>query len=417
MSSRRGGASQQPAPAETSNGPGLTRSQIRVLADFAWAASAISVQGTLQDVLDRLALAALNTLKARACAVVLAPPTERSAGMFGAAGFPAGHFERLVKANTRHAPLVAARAASSHRQLARRIDDLVGRDSRFVPLAPMARDAGWATIVASPLGRGRLVSGVLTAWYPEEARPSTAGLTLISSIAEYVGIAVSGARHLAEVERNAVNEERARLRRDLHDSLSHLLFSLRLHARALHRSLEDTGPASQMATPASMKELQSVIEKIVQEIRELALNSPQQVHNVDFSEAVSEVAAEFAKREGVSIRVAAVPHATPLLARPASDQILRILREAIGNSINHGRPASIGIELSTDEGATEFIIKVTDDGIGFDPTCVQPGHLGLVNMRTRARELGGELSIESDVAGSRVRLSVPLSERNLQRPD
>jgi len=336
--------------------------------------------------------------------------------MFGAAGFPAGHFERLVKANTRHAPLVAARATGAHRQLVRQIDDLVGRDSRFVPLAPMARDAGWATIVASPLGRGRLVSGVLTACYPEDERPSTVGLTLVSTIAEYVGIAVSGARHMAEVERSAVNEERARLRRDLHDALSHLLFSLRLHARALHRSLEDADPASQTATPSSLKELQSVIEKIVQEIRQLTLNSPRQVHNVDFSEAVSDVAAEFAKREGVSIRVAGVAH-TPLLAPAASDQILRILREAIGNSINHGRPTAIGIDFGTDEGATEFIIEVTDDGIGFDAACVQPGHFGLVNMRTRASELGGELSIESDVAGSRVHLSVPLSGRNLQRPD
>jgi signal transduction histidine kinase len=84
---------------------------------------------------------------------------------------------------------------------------------------------------------------------------------------------------------------------------------------------------------------------------------------------------------------------------------LRILREAITNAVRHGRASRIKIWL-TREGRLH--LKVSDNGVGFDPAVVVGDGFGLVSMRERVRDLGGELRVDSELgSGTVVEAVVP----------
>jgi signal transduction histidine kinase len=72
---------------------------------------------------------------------------------------------------------------------------------------------------------------------------------------------------------------------------------------------------------------------------------------------------------------------------------MRIAVEACRNAIRHGRATTIDVHAGITGGA--FVLSIEDDGIGFDPNLIPDGHYGLQAMKLRAREVGGELSVES----------------------
>jgi signal transduction histidine kinase len=80
--------------------------------------------------------------------------------------------------------------------------------------------------------------------------------------------------------------------------------------------------------------------------------------------------------------------------------VYRIAQEALNNVVKHARPSQVEIFLQTncsEEGALErVVLKVADDGLGFNPDEVTPGRMGLIHMHERAAAIGAELSIQSD---------------------
>jgi signal transduction histidine kinase len=393
--------------------PQLTDAEVGALVEFAQVASAVAVAEPLQRVVDELALAALDVLGARSCAVVLAPPKGQQVGMMGAAGFPPDHFERLAAANTRCAPLVGIGASvRARKQLVRRIDDLVDHDQRFAPLASIAYDAGWTTIVASPFDSKRGLRGALTACYAEGPRPPVTNLALVSAIAAYVGIAVSTAQKVAELKRVAGDSERNRLRRDLHDSISSLVFVMRLRAMDLQVTLAHARDIDHAAIAANINDMQGLMESLMREIRSVVSDhTAADLERTDLFEAIAALTDASSRRTTAEVALT-LPSITPPLAPDAGPHIIRFLQEAIGNSISHADPTKINVLLRVDSRANELDIDVSDDGVGFDPATVGADGLGLQNMRERANELHGTFNIESGSAGTRVSVSMPFPGNN-----
>jgi signal transduction histidine kinase len=91
------------------------------------------------------------------------------------------------------------------------------------------------------------------------------------------------------------------------------------------------------------------------------------------------------------------------------NNLLRIAQEAINNSVKHAGARRIMIDLHFDTDALQ--LRVRDDGCGFDPQRHNgDGHFGLIGMRERAQEIGGELRILSErLSGTEIIVNVPLS--------
>ncbi|MBL8215493.1 MAG: ATP-binding protein [Bryobacterales bacterium] len=109
---------------------------------------------------------------------------------------------------------------------------------------------------------------------------------------------------------------------------------------------------------------------------------------------------------GIASHVAVEGDSRPMPGDLAQN-LLRICQEAAANAVSHGQPSRIDVTLHYD--AAAVAVTVRDDGRGFDPRAVSPGHFGLDIMRERARRFGGELHVASTAgAGTVIRAAIPL---------
>jgi signal transduction histidine kinase len=225
---------------------------------------------------------------------------------------------------------------------------------------------------------------------------------LIEMLAAHAAIAIENARLYERSRELTVVEERNRVARELHDSVTQNLFGVVLAAESA-ATLLDRDPATarvqlqrvQELARAGMEELRSLIF----ELRPAAL-------------ADEGLAATLRKHIGVLRRVhdqdiALHVAGTPRLNGSADGDVFRIAQEAVNNALHHARASRIDVGLDARNGT--LVLTVDDDGVGFDPAApaLRARRLGLTSMEERARALGGALRIDSRPGeGTRVRLEV-----------
>ncbi len=142
------------------------------------------------------------------------------------------------------------------------------------------------------------------------------------------------------------------------------------------------------------------------------------LHNRTLPEALATLAHDMAQ-ETIEIEFQYAPTANfPLLQQRLETAIYRIAQEALSNACRHAKPTRIELTLEIED--NELCLTVQDDGVGFQPDEVTrqaasasgSGHFGLIGISERARLLGGELCIQSEVgAGTCLFICVPLEER------
>ncbi len=203
---------------------------------------------------------------------------------------------------------------------------------------------------------------------------------------------------LDEASQVAALEERHRLARELHDSVSQALFSMTLHTRAVELALQKQGGDPDGPVARGITELRSLTQDALAEMRaSLFQLRPDALREDGLAEAIRKQSAAIASREGVIIAVEAPGYRLPLDDR-AEEEMFRVVQEAVHNAIKHAGPERIEIRLDEDDDGV--IIEVSDDGTGFDPATVSSSGMGLVSMRERMNRLGGGLVIDSSPAGS-----------------
>lgn len=210
---------------------------------------------------------------------------------------------------------------------------------------------------------------------------------------------------LDEASQVAALEERHRLARELHDSVSQALFSMTLHARAVELALQKQGGDPGGPVARGITELRSLTQDALAEMRaSLFQLRPDALREDGLAEAIRKQSAAIASREDVVIAVNA-PGYRLSLDEHAEEELFRVVQEAVHNAIKHARPGRIDITLLDEDG---LIIEVSDDGTGFDPATVSSNGMGLVSMRERMNRIGGGLVIDSTPAGSTtVRVVLP----------
>jgi signal transduction histidine kinase len=201
----------------------------------------------------------------------------------------------------------------------------------------------------------------------------------------------------------AREEERRRLRRDLHDGLGPRLAAQTLKIGSA-RSLYPQDPA---AADALLAGLESDIEAALTDIRRLVYDlRPPALDELGLVGAVREAAAQYGEN-GLSTSIQA-PERLPLLPAAVEVAAYRIVQEALTNVVRHARAGSCLVRLSPGD---VLELEITDDGVGL-PADRRAG-VGLSSMRERAAELGGTCVIEpAPSRGARVLARLPLPKRD-----
>ncbi|MGW0931280.1 GAF domain-containing sensor histidine kinase [Streptomyces sp. NPDC002644] len=226
---------------------------------------------------------------------------------------------------------------------------------------------------------------------------------LLSLFAQHAAIALTNARLYERSRELTIAEERSRLAHELHDAVSQKLFSLRLTAqaaatlvdRAPARAKEALGEVAQLAAEAADELRAAVIE-----LRPAALDEDGLVATLRSQVQVLDRAH--------AARVSFTSHDVRALSAAQEAALLRVAQEALHNALRHGRPGTVDVVL--ERHGPSVVLRVTDDGRGFEPDAVlRTGrHLGLVSMRDRATGVGGTLTVSSAPGkGAVVEMEVP----------
>lgn len=203
-----------------------------------------------------------------------------------------------------------------------------------------------------------------------------------------------------QVEELAAAEERNRLARELHDSVSQTIFSMTLTAQAA-RILLDRDPRQ---VALQLDHLQSLAQSALAEMRGLIQHlHPHSAVEKGLAAALYRHAAERRAQDGLAVEVY-VTGERRLPARVEQD-LFRLVQEALNNVVKHARVDRACVTLVLDRNPISLCVE--DHGVGFEAERLHPspGHLGLASMAERARSLGAVLEIDSAPgAGTRIRV-------------
>ncbi len=229
-------------------------------------------------------------------------------------------------------------------------------------------------------------------------------IRLVEMYLDTAAIVIEYARLTGEHERLALLEVRQRLARDLHDSISQMLYSVTLHAEAADRliAVGETSRASQ-----NIRELRDLAALTLREMRLLVYElRPQILVEEGLVSAVRRRLVSVEERAGIATRF--VCSGIDRLPDDLEVELHRFLHEALNNVLRHARASHLTVSLSRSDGTVT--VQIDDDGSGFDvETGLQSGGLGLTSMRERAERLGGQLVLHSRTGhGTQIRLDVPI---------
>jgi len=240
------------------------------------------------------------------------------------------------------------------------------------------------------------------AFPPMDVLAGIAAAVATGALVRYVDLSVDV---VASAQRSAAASERARLARELHDSVSKTLRGVSFAALALPSSLRRHPElAEQLASTVSQGAMAAA-----REARELLtglrLDSPDQ----DFAATLRRICEHCGELSGVAVTLTAAPVDPPADVRY---ELCRILDEALRNAVRHGGPERITVTLTQTD---HLRLRVHDDGRGFrvpdDLSVLTTGnHYGVVGMAERARYAGGALDVTSRPGhGTTVEVSVPVA--------
>ncbi|MGD9894622.1 MAG: GAF domain-containing protein [Dehalococcoidia bacterium] len=265
-----------------------------------------------------------------------------------------------------------------------------------------------ATIAAPMLVAGRPI-GVLWVGDPAPRRFSSEDVALVQALADQAALTIEHARLVLRDRETAVLEERARLARDLHDSVTQSIFSLGMLTGAAQAQYERGVPA----LGKTLARVGQVAKEALAEMRALLVTlRPVALDEEGLSGALEKLAASYQTRSGLTIAFRAETDAR--LAPEAETAIYRIVQEALANITKHAEATEATVTLAERGGV--FRVTVTDNGRGFDPAVPaevssdgRRGGMGLRSMRERAATAGIAIEITSAPgAGAAITLTAPV---------
>jgi signal transduction histidine kinase len=229
-------------------------------------------------------------------------------------------------------------------------------------------------------------------------------MSFLRAMADQATSAVDYGRLLRASREKVALEERQRLARDLHDSVSQAVYGIALGARSA-KELLSTDP-SQLQEP--LEYVLRLSEAALAEMRALIFElRPEALEREGLTGALKHHTAVLRARYGIAVEESFTGE--PVTSWESKQALYRIAQEALHNAGRHARATEVRIVLTQVD--SQVRLEVHDNGVGFDSGTTFPGHFGLNTMRERATDLGGRLDIESlPGSGTTVRAMIPVSQ-------
>jgi len=277
-------------------------------------------------------------------------------------------------------------------------------------------------VLSLPLKDTENYYGVLQLEMPQGRELEAWQSQLLEALSRHIGIAIGTARRTEQSRRLSLLEERAALARELHDSLAQSLAYMKIQVSRLKpllpsalRQAQDR-PSSAQALPVAgseagevLAELREGLNSAYRQLRELLTTFRLRIEGEGLAAALQTTVTEFAGRGDIPVTLEV--HLAGCTLSPNEEiHALQIVREALSNVLNHAqaRQAEVRVLCNSDGSVSA---TVTDDGIGIREAA-GAHHYGMTIMEERAKNLGGQLSVENlPTLGTRITLHFMPSAR------
>ncbi len=391
----------------------LTQRSEREALALAEIASSFSLAKPFETNLTMIAQRVAQTVGADACAVEIYTSDKMNLSLTGAYGYPDGFAEALSDIRLANVETVSQQAIRQREVVI--VKDFIKTlktNTRYATLHKLLREESWGTVVAVPLPLTQYAGGAVVMFYPQGLDPNLTDLLQLSTIVSQIALVVENARLFEEAQGKAALEERQRLARDLHDSVSQALYGISLGANSAKAALGlDSSEAKLREFERSLDYLIYMGDTAMAEMKSLIFElRPESLATEGLVIALRKHlrALELRHRFGLTLELPEEPD----VSLKVKEMLYRITQEAMNNVVKHAQAKNVWIKLKniTHENQADALeLTVRDDGLGFDTNRDFPGHLGLRSMRERAESVGASYQVSSQPKqGTTVHAVVPL---------
>jgi len=267
----------------------------------------------------------------------------------------------------------------------------------------MVKSGNWRVVIEAPLRAKDRVLGVLVVGSQESGPFDDQHIRLLTLLANQAGLILDNARLNAKAREVAIHEERNRLARELHDSVTQVLFSLSLNLEAAGSLIERKPERSAILINRS----QEIAAEALAEMRSLIFElRPSALQEKGLAMALTNHVNLFRRRQGIDVSLAI--DVEDRLPPDVELCLYRVAQEALSNVARHANAQHVHIDYTFD--SSHFIMRISDDGQGFDPESqVGPQSFGMLGMQERLALLNGYLHVVSTLGtGTIVEARIPI---------
>lgn len=249
--------------------------------------------------------------------------------------------------------------------------------------------------------RGFIVGLIAAEW--RQRQDITQQTQVLTGIADALGVAVDNARLFRDIRQQSASEERMRIARDLHDRTGSTLAFIGLELDRLIRK------ESAKDKQAELSDIREHVSMTIGEVREMLYNLRT---GRDGQNSLSDTVQEFAGRVSARAHVQVTCDFSAPVINDAfmTNEIWEMIKEAILNAERHSQASELVISTSIDD--KDWVVAITDNGIGLKSADKRQDAYGMTGMLERAESLGAEISITSPLSektyGTRVSITVPI---------
>ena len=216
---------------------------------------------------------------------------------------------------------------------------------------------------------------------------------LIVALTNLISTALSLRKQRQQEHQLILFEERSTIARELHDSLAQSLSYLKIQVSVLERHLKNAGSEPvQAPVYQNIEQIKIGLGSAYQQLRDLLVTFRLTIDNDNFDEALRDAASEFASKGDFNMTV---HNRIMTLNLSATEQIdlIQIAREALSNISRHAKAKNVEIQLAYEDGDKYIVMSIIDDGVGMSGSVDQTQHHGLIIMKERAHNIGGEFIV------------------------
>lgn len=283
----------------------------------------------------------------------------------------------------------------------------IPRTLYFAPLLSAGFVLGLGALAASLIGIGgglwgtrRLSRAVASLADTDAARERGPEIAEIAAVRQHIDAANQRIASFAGAQDRAIEQERRRVSREVHDQLGQVFTAIKLIVQSIPRQAYPAGQEAALNQALEMGIASA--RKITAELR------PPLLDDLGLAAALEHFGQEIARTAQLACTIDL--RESEKLCGPQALGLFRIVQEAVTNILRHA--GATHIVIAGHDGDDRYHLSIDDDGCGFDPATVRQHAMGLISMRERARLMQGQCRIEPrPQGGTRVTVTLPLDDR------